>query len=498
MQVYTVALSSIQAKEVIVEAHFAPGLPQFSIVGLANKSVAESRERIRAAFHAMGLSLPGKRLIVNLAPADLQKDGSHYDLPIALAILGALNVIDPVELQEYSILGELSLDGRINHVSGILPAAMQAYESDRGIICPAADGKEASWAGPVKILAASHLVDILNHFSGRQALPYVTNTTNTTTEPSVEKFGDMADIKGQHHAKRGLEIAACGGHHTLMMGPPGAGKSMLAQRLPSILPSLTSREALDVSIIYSVAGQLPESGLVTERPYRNPHHSASVPAIIGGGAKIKPGEISLAHCGVLFLDELPEFQRPVLESLRQPLELGSVSIARAQDHVTYPANIQLIAALNPCPCGYLGESGRECSRAPRCGEMYQNRVSGPLFDRFDLSFYIKPVNPQELMNAKRDEEHNSKSIAKRVVEGRDRQYKRQSKLNCELSASEIQHLWDANPSVHKLFEQAAQRWQLSSRGYHRLLRVTQTIADLEGSESINESHVHEALTFRMK
>lgn len=499
MRAYTVAFSSVYAREVVVEAHFAPGLPNFFIVGLANKAVAESRERIRAAFHAMGISLPGKRLIVNLAPADIQKEGSHYDLPIALSILSALQMIDPIELQEYTILGEMALDGRVNRIAGVLPAAVHAAEMGRGIICPRECGQEATWAGPIKTLAIHHVVELLNHMSGRQVIPPMVQP-EIAPDPSrsaCERYGDMSDIKGQHQAKRGLEVAACGGHHTLMMGPPGAGKSMLAQRLPTILPPLTPEEALDVTMIYSVAGMVPETGLMVDRPYRDPHHSASIPAMVGGGQRVKPGEISLAHHGVLFLDELPEFQRSALEALRQPLELGTVTIARAQEHVAYPARIQLVAAMNPCPCGYLGEAPRECSKAPRCGSLYQERLSGPLFDRFDLSFHVPAVPPHELMSADKVEGESSQTIALRVQNARQRQYDRQGKLNCMLTTSELQTLWDTTPMIHKILEQAAQKWQLSARGYHRLLRVSQSIADLNQSPDIRPEHVHEALTFRM-
>lgn len=500
MRAYTVAFSSIYAREVVVEAHFAPGLPNFFVVGLANKAVAESRERIRAAFHSMGVSLPGKRLIVNLAPVDVQKEGSHYDLPIALAILSAMQMIDPLELQEYTILGELALDGRVNRVNGVLPAAVHAAEMGRGILCPRHNGQEAAWAGGLRALAVHHMVEVLNHMNGSQIVPSLEqpDISGNPHQSVSDRFGDMRDIKGQYQAKRGLEIAACGGHHTLMMGPPGAGKSMMAQRLPTILPSLTAEEALDVTMIYSMAGLVPETGLMTERPYRDPHHSASTPAMVGGGARVKPGEISLAHQGVLFLDELPEFQRSTLEALRQPLETGTVTIARVHEHITYPARIQLVAAMNPCPCGYLGECSRECSKAPRCGQLYQEKLSGPLFDRFDLSFHVPAVPPHDLMSDKSEEGESSLSIVQRVQKARQKQCERQGKLNCMLTTTELQTMWDTTPAIHKLLEQAAQQWQLSARGYHRLLRVSRSIADLYDAESIAPEHVHEALTFRMQ
>ena len=386
------AFSGIEAVPVEVQVQISSGLPAFLVVGLPDKAVGEARERVRAALTAMGLSLPPKRVLINLAPADLLKEGSHFDLPIALAVLAAMDVVPREDLFEFAALGELSLDGSLNAVAGVLPAAIAASEAKLGLICPAAQGGEAAWAGQIEVLAATDLLSLINHFRGLQVL--------TPPDPAGlaegEKIPDLSDVRGMETAKRALEIAAAGGHNLLLIGPPGAGKSMLAARLAGLLPDLTPREALEVSMIHSVAGMLVGGKLVKRPPYREPHHSASQAALTGGGMRARPGEVSLAHRGVLFLDELPEFPRAALEALRQPMESGRTTVARAMAHVTYPARFQLIAAMNPCRCGHLGDAGRECGRAPRCAEDYQNRISGPLLDRIDLSIQVQPLAPSEL------------------------------------------------------------------------------------------------------
>lgn len=390
--VQTVAYLGLDARTVEVQCQLTPGMPSFSIVGLADKAVGESRERVRGAIAALGLSFPPKRVTVNLSPADLPKEGSHYDLPIALALLGAMGVIDAETLQSYVFVGELGLDGRVAPSPGVLLAALHASEREMGLVCPASQGAEAAWAGQVEVVAAPDLLSLLNHFKGSSRL--APPVQGVAEEPVI--VADLKQVKGQEVAKRALEIAAAGGHNLLMCGPPGAGKSLMASCLPGILPDLTPSEALEVSMVASVAGTLEGGKLVRTRPFRNPHHSASMPALVGGGLKIKPGEVSLAHLGVLFLDELPEFQRTVLDSLRQPLETGEVSVARANSHVIFPARVQLIAAMNPCRCGHLGDPALGCSRAPRCAADYQAKVSGPLLDRIDLHVEVEAVTAADV------------------------------------------------------------------------------------------------------
>ena len=377
--VQTVAYLGLEARGVEVQVQLIPGVPAFYVVGLGDKAVAESRERVRAAISALGLALPPKRIVVNLSPADLPKEGSHFDLPIALALLGAMAVIDVEQLADYVVVGELGLDGRIAPSPGVLLAAMHANAEGKGLVCPATQGSEAAWAGSIEVLAAPDLLALINHFKGHGLLA-------APPPGDVEPVGhgpDLRQVRGQEVAKRALEIAAAGGHNLLMVGPPGAGKSLMASCLPGILPPLDAAEALEVSMVQSVAGTLAGGRLTRNRPFRSPHHSASMAALTGGGLKVKPGEVSLAHLGVLFLDELPEFQRAVLDSLRQPLEAGVVSVARANAHVTFPARVQLIAAMNPCRCGHLGDASLACARAPRCAADYQAKVSGPLIDNND-------------------------------------------------------------------------------------------------------------------
>jgi magnesium chelatase family protein len=406
------AFAGIEAVPVEVQVQISSGLPAFLVVGLPDKAVGEARERVRAALTAMGLSLPPKRVLINLAPADLLKEGSHFDLPIAIAVLAAMDVLPREELAEFAALGELSLDGTMNAVAGVLPAAIGASARSLGLICPQGQGGEAAWAGQIQVLAAPDLLSLVNHFRGTQVLaqPAPGGVADGQGGP------DMADVRGMESAKRALEIAAAGGHNLLMVGPPGSGKSMLAARLAGLLPDLRPFEALEVSMIHSVAGMLDGGRLVMRPPFREPHHSASQAALTGGGQRAKPGEVSLAHRGVLFLDELPEFPRPALEALRQPLESGRTTVARASAHITYPARFQLVAAMNPCRCGHLGDAARECGRAPRCGEDYQNRISGPLLDRVDLTVAVQPVQPTELSRAPEGE--TSAIVAARVAQAR--------------------------------------------------------------------------------
>ncbi len=492
--VSTVAYLGLEARAVEVQVQLAPGLPAFNVVGLADKAVAESRERVRAAIAAMGLALPPKRITVNLSPADLPKEGSHYDLPIALALLAAMGVTDAEGLADYVVVGELGLDARIATSPGVLLAALHASEQGKGLICPAAQGAEAAWAGSIEVVAAPDLLALLNHLKGHSLL-----ATPQPGEADPPGFGpDLKQVKGQETAKRALEIAAAGGHNLLMVGPPGSGKSLMASCLPGILPPLDSAEALEVSMVASVSGSLQGGRLTRTRPYRSPHHSASMAALVGGGLKVKPGEVSLAHLGVLFLDELPEFQRAVLDSLRQPLETGSVSVARANAHVTFPARVQLIAAMNPCRCGHLGDAALACSRAPRCAADYQAKVSGPLLDRIDLHVEVAAVSAADLVLPPPAE--GSAEVAARVAAARAIQTARYAgqpvRTNAEADGPVLEAVATPDEAGRKLLAQAAEAMRLSARGYTRILRVARTIADLGGSEGVGRIHIAEALSYR--
>lgn len=416
--VSTVAYLELEARSVEVQCQLVAGLPNFIVVGLADKAVSESKERVRNALAAIGLALPPKRITVNLSPADLPKEGSHYDLPIALAVLGAMGMIDAETLAAYVVVGELGLDGRVAGSPGVLLAALHASGRDLGLICPAAQGAEAAWAGTVEVIAAPTLLGLLHHLKGEGVLPQPQPGVVEAPPPGP----DLRQVKGQETAKRALEIAAAGGHNLLMCGPPGAGKSLMASCLPGILPELTPAEALEVSMVASVAGMVQDGRMTRVRPFRAPHHSASMAALVGGGLRVKPGEVSLAHLGVLFLDELPEFQRPVLDSLRQPLETGEVTVARANSHVTFPARVQLIAAMNPCRCGHLDDASLACSRAPRCAADYQGRLSGPLLDRIDLHVDVPAVSAADLSLPPPTE--GSAEVAARVARARAIQTRR--------------------------------------------------------------------------
>lgn len=493
----TVAFNGIDALEVDVQVQILNGLPSFCIVGLPNKSVAESRERIRAAISSIGLSLPPQRIIINLSPADLQKEGSHFDLPITLALLVAMGIIPAEFIQDYIALGELALDGSIKSVSGVLLASILAKSVNKGLICPKQSVNEAIWAGHNAIIATNHLLELINHINGKQIIE-LTETTPTLA-CTFEDTLCMSSVCGQVMAKRAAEISAAGGHNLLMSGPPGVGKSLIAERMNSILPPLQPEEALEVTTIYSLVGKLPDSGLITQRPYRAPHHSASLAALVGGGIKVQPGEISLAHRGVLFLDELPEFSRQALEALRQPLETGTVSIARANSHVTYPAKIQLIAAMNPCKCGFLGVRNRECKRAPVCGSEYMQKISGPLLDRFDLIVHVESAQIDMLINKKDNEP--SASIRERVINARQIQYDRYKNMegvytNSEISGEKLQQYLTSKSQ--ELLYKSAEKYQISARGFYKLIKVARSIADISAAENIEEQHIAEAVSFRYK
>jgi magnesium chelatase family protein len=498
--VSTVAYLGLEARSVEVQVQLSTGLPRFVIVGLPDKAVAESRERVRAALTALGLALPPKVITVNLSPADLPKEGSHFDLPIALALLAAVGATDAEMLSHYVAVGELCLDGRVTGSPGVLLAALHAAATNKGLICPAAQGSEAAWAGEVEVLAAPDLLSLLSHLKGNVLL----SPPAPGEAEAVAGGPDLRQVKGKEVAKRALEIAAAGGHNLLMSGPPGAGKSLLASCLPGILPPLTPSEALEVSMVASVAGEMEGGQMKRRRPFRAPHHSASMPALVGGGLKVRPGEISLAHLGVLFLDELPEFQRGVLDSLRQPLETGTVSVARANSHLTFPARVQLIAAMNPCRCGHLGDPGQACARAPRCAADYQARVSGPLLDRIDLHVEVAGVSAADLSLPPPAE--GSAAVAERVARARAVQSKRFNgpsarpgqvpRTNAEADGELLDAVATPDEPGRRLLADAAAAMRLSARGYHRVLRVARTIADLAGSEAVGRIHVAEALSYR--
>lgn len=467
-----------------VQIHLAPGHHAFSVVGLADKSVAESRDRVRAALGAIGLSLPYDRITINLSPADLPKEGSHYDLPIAIGLLVAMGALAPELVEPYFILGELGLDGRCSSVPGCLPAAMAALSRDMGLICPEANGSEAAWSGLGRpdqsgIVAAPHLLSVMNHLTGKHLLA----SPSMAPHDVSKDLPDLSDVRGQAEARMILEVAAAGAHNVLMVGPPGAGKSMLAARLPSILPSMTAEEALELGIIESLSGGPSGIAMTMTRPFRAPHHSASMAALIGGGRMALPGEVSLAHNGVLFLDELPEFPRAVLDALRQPIETGDVHVARAATRVTYPAKFQLIAAMNPCRCGFADDPSRSCHRLPVCLQEYLGRISGPLLDRFDMFVNVPSVPLEDVWGGEPGE--CSFDVATRVKAARDYQMDRQDCLNRDLAGDRLMDLVNIDPDGSKLLENVVKQNRLSARGFARMLRVARSIADLSAHDRVS-------------
>jgi magnesium chelatase family protein len=498
IHIKSAAFSGVDLIDVDVQVQLSAGMPQFVIVGLADKAVAESKERVRAAISSLGIALPSQKILVNLSPADLAKEGSHYDLPIALGVMAAMGLIDRMAISEYLIMGELSLDGTILPVSGILPASMGAVARNLGLICPFKNGREAAWSGSDDILPAKNLLSVVNHFKGTQLI----------TKPEIEiddsepSYPDFSDVAGQDFAKKGLEIAAAGGHNVLMCGPPGTGKSMLASRMVGILPEMDAKEVLECSTIYSIAGLLESGKLSKRRPFRAPHHTCSQPALVGGGMgkRIKPGEISLAHNGVLFLDELPEFSQTVIESLRQPLETKEVLISRAGSFVKFSANFQLIAAMNPCRCGYFPDEEKICSKAPRCASDYMMKISGPMLDRFDINIQVDNIDAHVFTQSRAVKSESSKDILERVKIARKIQEERYEgygiKTNNRIEGSLITDFAMPQGEALDILNRAATKYKMSMRGYNRILKVARTIADLDESKNISKIHISEAIAMR--
>jgi magnesium chelatase family protein len=499
VNISTVTFRGIDTLNVHVQVHIISGIPNFIIVGLADKTIAESRERVRAALSSIGIALPAKKILINLSPADIEKEGSYFDLPIACAILTSIGVIPKDLISDYVILGELSLDGKILPSEGVLPASIGANSQGKGIICPKGNANEALWSGNKDILACDNLLSLINHFSGTQVLL----KPETPVASSVNNiiYPDMLDIIENDAAKRALEISACGRHNLLMFGPPGSGKSMLASRMPGILPDMTPEEILECSTIASIAGQIKNKGLVESRPFRTPHHSCSVPSLVGGGIgkNIKPGEISLAHNGILFLDELPEFTSNALDALRQPIESGRIFISRVNSHIEYPADFQLIAAMNPCKCGYLSEPERACARAPRCSSNYLAKISGPIMDRFDISIEVPSIYDFKKKN--NNGALSSSEIKQKVIDVRKIQEKRYQglgiKTNSRIDGNLIKEYLIITEEALSFLNDAANKFKFSMRGYNRAFKLSRTIADIAYSEKIHKEHIAESVNYRV-
>jgi magnesium chelatase family protein len=488
--VHSRAQVGVEAPAVTVEAHLANGLPALTLVGLPEGAVRESKDRVRSAILNSGLKFPDRRITLNLAPADLPKDGGRFDLAIALGLLAASGQVPLVALQDVECLGELALSGSIRPIQGVLPAALAARAAERTLIIPAANAEEACLASGLRVIAVSHLLELVAHFNGQTPIqPYQASGLLHQAKP----YPDLSEVQGQAAAKRALLVAAAGAHNLLFSGPPGTGKTLLASRLPGLLPPLDEYEALEVAAIQSVASQEPLT-CWPQRPFRQPHHSASGPALVGGGSRPQPGEITLAHHGVLFLDELPEFDRRVLEVLREPMESGHIVISRARDRVRFPARFQLVAAMNPCPCGYFGEPTGRCRCSTEQIQRYRNKLSGPLLDRIDL--HLTVAREATALNPEVQTSDNTARAAETVARARERQNQRQGCANAFLDLAGLRKHCALSSADEAWLETACERLILSLRAAHRLLKVARTLADLEQVDAINRSHIAEALQYR--